>query len=163
MQVIFIRHASPEPAGSDGDAARELTEKGREEARATAEALKALGVDLQRILSSPLVRAVQTGEILSQVHESAKVLDVGFLVPPGDFEGLFAVLEDCTNEGLQTIALVGHAPSLNELLGMLVIGKPNIGVSLSKAGTACVVLSGGDEPPELRWVMRRGQLKMLTR
>ncbi len=162
MQVIFIRHASPEPAGSEGDAARELTEKGREEARATGKALKVLGVDLQRILSSPLVRAVQTGEILSQVHQQAEVLDVGFLVPPGDFEGLFTVLEDLANEGLETIALVGHTPSLGELLGMLVIGKPNIGVSLSKAGAACVVLSGGDEPPQLRWVMRRGQLQKLS-
>jgi phosphohistidine phosphatase SixA len=120
-----------------------------------------MGVKLDRILSSPLDRAVQSAEIVSQEHGSPDIAEVGFLVPPGDFESLAAILGDLAAEGIETVALVGHAPLLDELLGMLVANDPEIGTSLSKAGAACVEISADGGEAELRWLMRREQLAML--
>jgi len=162
MQVIFIRHGSAEPAGPAGDAARGLTDLGRRQVRTTAAALVALGVGLKRVLCSPLVRAVQTGEIVAETHGVGEAQEVGFLVPPGDYNELAAVLQDCHAAGDSAVALIGHAPSLNELLGELVAGKPEIGVRLSTADAACVELSEDGRRAELRWLMRSEQLAALA-
>ena len=142
MRVIFIRHGSTEP-GRNGksDAARELTEAGKEEIRTTAKALRKIGVSLERVFTSPLVRAIQTARILAKVHRSAEPEKAGFLAPPGHVAELRTTLRNCLEKGVSTVGLVGHAPSLNELLSETVVGRPDIGVSLSKAGAACVELS----------------------
>jgi len=163
MQVIFIRHGSAEPAGQAGDAARGLTDLGRRQVRTTAAGLKALGVGLNRVLCSPLVRAVQTAEIVAETHGVRQTQEVGFLVPPGDYNELLAVLEDCHAAGDAAVALIGHAPSLTELLGELLAGKPEIGVRLSCAGAACVELSDDDRRAGLRWLMGADQLAALAR
>jgi phosphohistidine phosphatase SixA len=90
---------------------------------------------------------VQSAEIVSQEHGSPDIAEVGFLVPPGDCEALAAILGDLAAEGIETVALVGHAPSLDELLGM--------------PGAACVEISADGGEAELRWLMRREQLAML--
>ena len=161
MQVIFIRHGSAEPAGQAGAAARGLTDAGRREVRTTCEARKALGVRLQRVLSSPLTRAMQTGELIAEAFEAHGPDEVGFLVQPGDFQEMTAVLADMLAEEVSAVGLVGHSPSLGKLLGELIAGRPDVGVSLSNAGAACVALAG-DQKAELCWLMQRGQLAILA-
>ena len=161
MQVIFIRHGSAEPVGQAGDAARGLTDAGRREVRATCQALKALDVRLQRVLSSPLTRAIQTAGLVAEAFEAHGPDAVGFLVPPGDFQEMTAVLADMLAEEVPAVGLVGHSPSLGELLVELIGGRPCGSVSLSNAGAACVALAG-DQKAELRWLMQHSQLALLA-
>jgi len=158
--VVFIRHASAKPAGAGGDEARRLTEEGRKESHTAARALQALGLKLQRVLASPLVRATETAGILAEVHAAAGPEEAGFLAPPGDAGRLRRRLAELDREGVGVVGLVGHAPSIDELLAALAAGARDIGASLTKAGAACVGLPapGTGDPPELRWLMRRSQL-----
>jgi len=164
MQVIFIRHASAEQADKDKDETRRLTEEGKAEARTTAMALRRMGVKLERVLSSPLPRAVQTAEIIASVHADAQVEAIDLLAPPADAKGLRARLAQLLAGGPKAVAAVGHAPSLEECLSFLVAGRPKIGLVLSKAGAACVDLPAEwpDAMPELAWVMKRDQLAILA-
>jgi len=163
MQVIFIRHATAEPAGAGGDAARRLTAKGRTGSAAAAEALSAMGVKLARVLSSPLVRAMQTAGIAAEAH-GAELEEAEFLAPPGDAKAMRSRLAKLAGEAVETVGLVGHAPSLDELLGELAAGSDDIGVSLPKGGVACVELPPAEsgDAPELRWLLRRKQLALLA-
>jgi phosphohistidine phosphatase SixA len=65
MKLYLLRHATAEDAAAS-DAARELTRDGREEARIAGQALVALGVKPDHILTSPLVRARQTADLVAK-------------------------------------------------------------------------------------------------
>ena len=164
MDVIFIRHGSAEPAGAGGDEARQLTNQGREEVATTAAALKGLIKKLDLVLTSPLVRAVQTAEIVAEAFGAAVEQDE-LLAPPARPKPLRRRLDELSRRPLAAVALVGHAPSLDEYVGDLVAGTTAIGLSLPKSGSACVSLPepGADEGPELRWLLRRKHLALLAR
>jgi phosphohistidine phosphatase len=112
VKLYLVRHAQADsevPEGLD-DGARPLTGKGRHAAEKHFRGLhkRMHGVDL--VLMSPLVRAVQTAQILALVQE----LDVPLRahrsllpeMPTGSQEGL---LKDHKDEDL---VLVGHNPSI---------------------------------------------------
>ena len=163
MQAIFIRHGSATPAGGGGDAARTLTDAGRAEVRTTALALAVMGAKPQFVLASPLARAVETARIVAAVHGDAEVETAEFLAPPVDAGAVASRLADLAGQGLQAVALVGHTPSLERCIGHLVAGRA-VGMSLSKAGAACVDFpsEGSSEVPDLVWLMRREQLAGLA-
>ena len=166
MDVIVIRHGSAEPAGGEGDEARRLTKAGKEEVKVTARALRKLGVKLEIILASPLVRAVETAEIVAGIHKGAEVA-VEEALRPRDAFPILPIrdrLGELATDGAAAVALVGHAPSLDECIGELTAGQREAGISLSKAGAACLTMFLEDAPiaAELRWLMRRGQLAKLA-
>jgi phosphohistidine phosphatase len=159
MQAIFIRHGSATPAGGGGDAARTLTDAGKGEVRTTALALAAMGAKAQFILSSPLARAVETAKIVAAVHGAAEVKTAECLAPPVDAKAVASGLAEMAGQCLQAVALVGHTPSLERCIGHLIAGRA-VGMSLSKAGAACVEFppEGSSDPPELLWLLHREQL-----
>jgi len=165
MLVIFIRHGTATAAGRGGDAARQLTAAGRDEVQATAEGLGAMGVGIDCILTSPLLRATESAGIIAKAHGRAAVEAAEFLAPPGDPKACRRHLESLDPKKVRAVALVGHTPSLEECIGQVVIGARQMGLSLSKAGAACVDLpaGGADRSAELRWLLRREQLAMLAR
>ncbi|MEO8261489.1 MAG: histidine phosphatase family protein [Pseudolysinimonas sp.] len=78
-RVVLVRHGSTalNAAGRlRGLANPELDELGIGQATATAHALQPLGLD--RVLSSPLDRAVQTATIIAEVSEVAHTVDPAF-------------------------------------------------------------------------------------
>jgi phosphohistidine phosphatase SixA len=163
MEVIFFRHATAEAAGPGGDAGRKLTADGRGEALASARALRAMGVKLGAILTSPLVRAEQTADAVARVYPKAGRQTARFLAPPGDFGALRRRLSELLAEKTKAVALVGHTPSLEEFVGRLVGGAGRVALSLTKAGAACVLLGeSADSGGCLQWLLRRQQLALLA-
>lgn len=84
MAVLLFRHG--EAVGATGDDAhRYLTFRGRDGTRKVALGLKERAILPSQIVSSPLVRAVQTAEILAHVlaFDGTIVTDPAF-VPDGD-------------------------------------------------------------------------------
>src|ERR1017187_8054270 len=65
MKLHLVRHGTASSVAPT-DAERELTSDGREEARIAGAALAELDVSASYILSSPLVRARQTAEIVAE-------------------------------------------------------------------------------------------------
>ncbi|MGE3954214.1 MAG: histidine phosphatase family protein [Parachlamydiales bacterium] len=64
-RLIAVRHAKPEPAADyPDDALRPLSEEGSQVQRAVAAYLHDLGVRVDMAYTSPLLRALQTAEIL---------------------------------------------------------------------------------------------------
>lgn len=61
--IYLMRHGRAIGVSPDGDDARWLTVRGRDEAAQVARELAARGLTLDAVVSSPLVRAVQTAEI----------------------------------------------------------------------------------------------------
>lgn len=68
--IYFIRHGESEAnerkvfAGQKDDSV--LTEKGREQAKTTAKEILAEGIKIDRIITSPLIRAIETAHIIAK-------------------------------------------------------------------------------------------------
>jgi phosphohistidine phosphatase len=113
--VLLIRHGKAEEHHPLGDGARALTADGRDEFREHARKL-ADDVELEGIMTSPLVRAVQTAEILAEALGVARVVVRGEL----DFQrAMPEALETLCRSAGPGWALVGHNPSMAETLGHL--------------------------------------------
>ena len=106
--LLFVRHARADPSHPLGDSARGLTSDGRDHFRLHAEGLAGL-FGLKGVVTSPLVRAVQTAELLALSQGVARVEVRGDLVPHGRAADRIAALARELGPGF---ALVGHNPSL---------------------------------------------------
>lgn len=138
MNLYIVRHAIAVEAGTAGyedDNLRPLTDKGRKKMEKIAHGLKSLETELDLILTSPAVRAVQTARILRRVFKLDKesVIETGHLAPTGYGDQLIQLLNE-QYAGMENIALVGHEPALGTLASMLVSGDPNLSFSLKKGG-----------------------------
>jgi phosphohistidine phosphatase len=147
MEVYLVRHGL---AGEHGtyadDRQRPLTNKGRQKTTKVAERLLAIGVKFDLILSSPLVRASQTAEILQQQGLSPTIKTYSPLQPDGEIEEWLQWLQEWQPKHPDsTVALVGHQPDLGNwaekliwgtVKGQLVVKKSGvIGLSLPPIGT----------------------------
>jgi phosphohistidine phosphatase len=119
MQLYLFRHGEAEPARESGDDARELTAKGRDDVRRTAEALARAGAKPDAIVASPLVRARQTAEIAGRVLGAAWQTDAR--LRPGATLGPVQALLAAGQ--WQRIMLVGHEPDLSSIIGQLTGGR----------------------------------------
>lgn len=119
MNLYIVRHADAVDRGPGiPEGSRYLTPKGRTLFRNTARAMVRAGASLDLILTSPLVRAVQTAEILAErMGFRGEVRVSGDLSPGFSLPGLRRILSDLPP--VQEVALVGHDPDLSDLLASL--------------------------------------------
>jgi phosphohistidine phosphatase len=156
MHLYVIRHADAVPLGAEGihdDAQRPLTGAGRAQCKALAKALPKLGVRLDRLLTSPLVRARQTADALSDAWGAGgpAVVECDLLAPGEKKRDL---LDRLREQHVDSLGIVGHNPDLSELLGWF-LGDKRAGVHLDKAGVACVEFDGlpGKGSGVLAWLV----------
>lgn len=118
MQILLVRHGDAVERGARTDGERWLTSKGRQTTRAVADALRSEGVAPVRMFTSPLVRAVQTSEILAASHGFDGPLEVlAALAPNGSPEQVVVALEGV--DAGAVVALIGHEPLMSALAAHL--------------------------------------------
>ncbi len=135
-QLYLIRHGiAVERDLYPTDEERPLTEKGRQKTVQVAKRLHQLGLRFDLILTSPLVRACQTGEILQAASLSSHLENSPFLAPGGEIESWIAWWEKWQRKvGGDRLAVVGHQPDLGNWAEMLVWGTAQEKLDLKKAG-----------------------------
>jgi phosphohistidine phosphatase len=119
VRLYLVRHAEAE--SGEPDELRRLTHEGREQARALGQRLRAEDARPAAIITSPLLRARETGGELS------RALDVGTepderLAPGATADDVRAAIAGRGDE----VVVVGHQPD---------------------CGQIAAVLTGGPEPP----------------
>lgn len=122
LTLFLIRHGIAESASISGsDRSRQLTPVGRQQFRMMADWLVNNDARPEKILSSPLIRAQQTAQILSQ---SAEVEFGEEQVCPWIGFGLqYDQLMSCLNETFQSsLAIIGHEPDMSSCTSRLVGG-----------------------------------------
>lgn len=165
MHVLVVRHAAAYPAEPGGDdAARELTPEGARKFRRVVQGLRELGWTLDRVLTSPWTRAVETARLLAPITEGQTIATELLCDKPRP--ELFALIAEGSGpvqKGHAT-AVVGHEPWLTELVSWLAFGDPRHGgaFDLKKGGVVWlqgIAVPGGMElrallPPKLLRALR---------
>lgn len=160
--IYLVRHGLAAEQGPDypNDADRPLTDEGIERLRVEARGLRSLQVSLDRVLTSPLVRAVQTAEIVAAgVGCRAPLVTVSALAPSGRYDALTAALARLGDD--RAIALVGHMPSIGEFAARLVGAKEPL--LFKKGATCCIEVDAlpPSGPGQLRWFVPPRALRAL--
>jgi len=112
LRLFLIRHADAE--AGEPDELRRLSRKGREQAQALGKRLAAAGVQADVVLTSPLLRARETGQALADaLGSSTEPSDA--LAPGATAEGVRTAVE---GRG-QTVIVVGHQPDCSKIAAEL--------------------------------------------
>jgi phosphohistidine phosphatase len=117
VKLYVMRHGPAEDQAASGDDGhRALTESGRERVRAVARFLVEAGEEPVHVVTSPLVRAVQTAEIVAivtKLGERGGTVSVLNDMAPGGHA--VALARRLASEGKKRVMLVGHEPDLSSL------------------------------------------------
>lgn len=152
MKLYFLRHgvAAERSEWKGEDAERPLTEGGKERMARSAAVLARLDLELDAILTSPLARARQTGDIVAEaLNAKDKLLHESRLGTGFNRDLLAEILRD--HAGCEALMLIGHEPSFSETISALIGGGR---IVCKKGGLACVRL--GDRTSlkgELLWLI----------
>lgn len=150
MKIFFLRHAlaGNRAEWKGDDAARPLTEEGIEKTKRTAATLADLDLGLEVILTSPLVRARQTAEIVA-AKLKVKLVEDARLAPGFDEKKLRALCRDYANAN--ALMVVGHEPDFSATISALIGGGR---VVCKKGGLALVDLPNAQSRQgELVWLI----------
>lgn len=164
MKLLVIRHGiamDQEKFALTGqqDESRPLTAKGERRMKRVAKGLRAQIKSLDLLATSPLVRAVQTADIVAASYGIGPPEVTASLVPealPEEFENFCALLQ-----GKETVAIVGHEPHLSSLVTWLMTGRTESRVRLRKGG-ACLLEFESEvrrDSGALNWLLTPRQLE----
>jgi phosphohistidine phosphatase len=141
MEIFLIRHAQAVDGEAMRDEDRPLTGLGRRQALDVGGALAKEKVKLGLIVTSPLVRAVETASLVAVATGYDGGLGVTLaLRPDGGWKHLWKeIIEPARADGgQQPLALVGHEPSIGHFLSRFLGQK---GLSMSKGAVARLLLA----------------------
>lgn len=119
MQVFLIRHAEAVAESyTVSDAHRALTPHGRRQARALGDRLRWHDCVPTHIFASPLVRTIQTAElVISNLETELPVQSLPALGPDEPARQALAALQPLPAHAV--VLLFGHGPGLTDLAGLL--------------------------------------------
>lgn len=152
MRVYFLRHGiaadRDEFQGDDFD--RPLTDEGCERMQREAKAIAKLQIEPDVIVTSPLVRAKQTAQIVADaLKRDGKLVEDKRVAEDFGVQQLAQILAD--HPKVEAVMLVGHEPDMSAVIGELTGGT---NIDLKKGGLALVeVQDASSTSGQLQWLI----------
>jgi len=169
MNLYLMRHGIAVAADDLGiiqDQERPLTSKGIKRIRRAARGIRRLGIEFDGVLTSPLLRARQTADIVAATLDlQSRLEEVAELAPECSVEQLSMSLTRYQDR--YHLLLIGHQPLLGQTLGSLI--DPNPGTKFEfdlGKGSLCRVEIDRlpfDKPGVLHWLITAKQLRLLAK
>ncbi len=165
MDLIMIRHGKAgerNPETWPDDDLRPLTKEGMAELRIVLKSMRKMGVEFDFLVTSPLVRARQTADIVAEAYAWDE--------PPQESEVLG---HGCTAVGVlkllakfppdSTVAIVGHEPDFSRIAAQLVGKSGDARLDFKKGGAAGIAFEGHPVAGAgtLTFLLKPGQLRKL--
>lgn len=137
MQLLLLRHGKAEDCSPGGDFARELEEKGHEQARHAARILAAANLLPDLVLSSPVLRAKQTAITFTAAAGMPGPILLNWLACGMSPETALAELGHFPD--FECIMIVGHEPDFSRLIERC-LGTTADCVEVRKGSVTCLDL-----------------------
>ena len=164
MNLYILRHgiAAERSIGEySDDGLRPLTRKGINRMRREATGMNALGIAPDLIISSTLVRAVQTAEIVQQgLSAPPQMITTHALVPEAHPSQILQELA-ASHSSLSSVMVVGHEPHMSSLVSYILTGEISWLIDLKKGALCSIDLSPSGRG-QLLWALAPRQLRALA-
>jgi phosphohistidine phosphatase len=150
VRILLVRHADAVPESARlPDDHRTLSPVGRQQVRELAALLAESGLHVGAIAASPLVRAVQTAELLARWLDWSGTIEVSHHLVPAMVSPNAAaewLSASATRLDGAALAAVGHEPSIAHIARLLSGGHGAPPVAAFAKSEACLIEDG-----VLRW------------
>jgi phosphohistidine phosphatase len=160
MDLLILRHGEAGRSSQlPGDSKRSLTSEGRQEVIDLSNGLNSLKIKLDRVFTSPLLRAKQTADVVAKsLKYQGEIKELDCLKPEGSRLELYLILSKLKQDS--TILVVGHEPYLSEMISEA-ISQSECRINLKKAGLAKIKVTTTlpKIKGELRWLLTPKHLK----
>jgi phosphohistidine phosphatase len=164
MNLYVMRHTDAVPVGGvvTRDAERVLSVRGGEDAVLMGRVLARLDPFIDIVVTSPLVRAIQTGEAVGTGVSDHPIFHVSNNLLPG-FNEKNLLEEIIAISGGGNVIAIGHQPDLTRFISFLVSGGVPSGIAMDTGAIAHVRLQMDPTRREasLRWLMTPATVKSL--
>ena len=163
MNLYILRHGIAADRSSEypDDDLRPLTRKGISRMRREATGMNAIGISPDVIISSPLVRAVQTAEIVQQgLSTPPQMITTHALVPAAHPSQILQELA-ANHSSTSSVMVVGHEPHMSSLVSYILTGKISWLIDLKKGALCSIDLSPSGRG-QLLWALAPRQLRALA-
>lgn len=154
MDVYFLRHGDAEPAKpGSSDSERNLTAEGQEQVRAVVELARDAGLQVEVIVSSPYVRALQSARIAAEVlGAEQEPVPAEALAPGGTPFGIWDEIR--LYPQVKGLLLVGHEPLISETISTF-LGCSAVVVDVKKGALVALELSIAGTRPRgmVKWIL----------
>lgn len=162
MKLILFRHGlamdrEEAIAKKMSDSLRPLVPKGRDRTKKMAKYLKKIEPDVDFIVSSPFVRAMETAEIIRDIYKTIEISECVELVPSSPSTAFAQWLKDQAKNAT-TIVAVGHEPQLSTFASWVLAGThQETFFDMKKSGIICLEVESfeevGPKMAELFWAV----------
>lgn len=161
--LYLVRHAIAAERGPNypDDRERPLTTEGIARFKRAVDGLKEFEVKLEVVLTSPLVRAAHTAELLAAgIGGKPRLEKLDALAPGGRMTQVLDAIAKYSKRS-HHIAVVGHEPDLGELAVRLLRARGTI--EFKKGAVCCIELDGAmpTGPGTLKWLLPPRALRKL--
>ena len=138
MKLYLMQHALAYPSSEDPE--RPLTPEGVQQAKATAEGIKQLGIQFDLIIASTKRRAQQTAALVAEGlrYPYSDILSTEALLPDASLDNIKGIIK---SEEAHHILLVGHLPHLEKLAEDLLHGGQLV---FANCGLSCLEITEGE-------------------
>ncbi|MBV8487672.1 MAG: phosphohistidine phosphatase SixA [Planctomycetaceae bacterium] len=164
-ELYILRHGIAVPHGTPGVAEddRPLTAKGEQRIKQIGRCLAAMGLEPERIITSPLPRARRTAQIVAQELHRTERMEITSALTAG--ENAQSIADWLSVRSESRLMIVGHNPALSDLVSLLLTGEVGrLTCDLKKGGIAAFF----DSPNAgtgycLGWIATPGLMRRLGR
>ena len=163
MKLYFMRHGLATPKEDGGpDDLRPLIPEGIKKSHIAARALQKLNVRFDRIITSPLIRARQTADIVAEVFKMQDRIEELEELANHPVKELVRALSK--HNSAERLLLVGHQDQMGNTIAFLLGGADRMWVDLKKSGVCLIEV--GELPPKspatLAWMISPAHMKLMT-
>ncbi len=158
LVLTVVRHAEAASisSGINSDSERPLTARGMTDALAIGRVIALLGQQPTIVMTSPLLRAVQTGSAIAESLNPPLTSSVNPILAPG-FEprGLLEELEALLRSGAKSLVAVGHQPDIGKFITYVIAGRgtSSLGLVPGSAARLSIRFTGAHPEGILQWLV----------
>jgi phosphohistidine phosphatase len=164
MDIYIIRHGVAAEIDNEivEESYRYLTIHGRNHCRIVAQRLKDMKINFDSVISSPLVRAVQTAEVFASVLKYNNEIKTAIELIGGNTYNRFLKLIK-RNSHNKSIGIFGHAPDVNSFSMNLIKDNPVKDLQLNfKNSSVCKInFDPASEKGTFEWFLNSENMKMI--
>lgn len=160
MLIHLMQHGACLP--KELDEYQSLSPVGREQVEKSARAAQILGLRFELIVASPKARALQTAKIMAESTgypvERIEVSETVKAMAPSQ-----ATIDFIREyEGLDSILIAGHLPSLANVSSALLTGKSGLDINIENGGLMQIAALESQEKARLNWYLTPTQLTQIA-